>query len=392
MEEDNKDPKTKGQTEEKKEKDAIEKYNVGTLKMYISPEIIETNKSGDFKKRKLSKIYYLRKYTETPSELQQSQKTQAAAAAAAAAPAPAAAPVVAPPVAPVVAPPVAAPPLNQNLVPKVGGLFSTNSLDSDNSPTAVNQPSGSSSYSPASRGYSNESIANKPNYDAEPFISSLIKFTNAGFPTNSTVKSRVDTFFNIKSFRAYLKKLGEPITLFDTNNKTKNPSDVKFLDSGGKDSKSGADEKKRIEDRGNVLQTKPQNFEALIGSVYAFLFTNPNEQEKRQQSELSKTKTLKPSLLMVKDGDEYSLLGSKIDNQEKQLTAIGTSVVTNQLSKITSDNKINKTIEEAFNKKTGTTFPGTSSDTRRTLLFTPNQLIQAPTIDTKIDDLMAIIN
>ena len=33
----NTDPKTKGQTEEKKEKDAIEKYNVGTLKMYISP-------------------------------------------------------------------------------------------------------------------------------------------------------------------------------------------------------------------------------------------------------------------------------------------------------------------------------------------------------------------
>ena len=39
------DPKTKGQKEETKEKDAIEKYNVGTLKMYISPEIIETNKS-----------------------------------------------------------------------------------------------------------------------------------------------------------------------------------------------------------------------------------------------------------------------------------------------------------------------------------------------------------
>ena len=54
---DNKDQQTKGQREETKEKDAIEKYNVGTLKMYISPEIIETNKSGDFKKRTLSKIY-----------------------------------------------------------------------------------------------------------------------------------------------------------------------------------------------------------------------------------------------------------------------------------------------------------------------------------------------
>jgi nicotinic acid mononucleotide adenylyltransferase/O-acetyl-ADP-ribose deacetylase (regulator of RNase III) len=390
------DPKTKGQKEERKEKDAIEKYNVGTLKMYISPEIIETNKSGDFKKRKLSKIYYLRKYTETPSELQQSQKIQAAAAAPAPAPAPVAGPVAGPVAAaaapPVIAPPVAAPPLNQNLVPKVGGLFSTSSLDSDNSPTAVNRPSGSSSYSPSSTGYSNESIANKPTYDAEPFISSLIKFTNAGFPSNSTVKSRLDTFFNIKAFRAYLKKLGEPITLFDKNNKTKNPSDIKILGSGSNEPGSGVDGKKRIEDGGNKLQTKPQNYEALIGSVYAFLFTNPSEQEKRQQSESSKTKTLKPSLLMVKDGDEYSLLGSKIDNQEKQLTALGASVVTNQISKITSDNKINKTIEEAFTKKTGTTFPGTSSDTRRTLVFEPKTMDPAPTIDTKIDDLMAIIN
>jgi hypothetical protein len=41
----NDEPKTKGQTEFKKETDAINKYNVGTLKMYISPEIIETNKS-----------------------------------------------------------------------------------------------------------------------------------------------------------------------------------------------------------------------------------------------------------------------------------------------------------------------------------------------------------
>ena len=191
---DDTEPKTKGQQEEKKEKDAIEKYNVGTLKMYISPEIIETNKSGDFKKRKLSKMYYLRKYTRTPSELQQTQKISAPAE-------PVAAP-AGPVVAPAGPPPGIVPPLNQNLVPKVGGLFSTNNFDSDNSPTAVNsptvvnRPSGMSQYNNNSSGYSNESIANKPNFDSEPYISSLIKFTTAGFPPNSTIKSRVDTFFN----------------------------------------------------------------------------------------------------------------------------------------------------------------------------------------------------
>ena len=379
---------TKGQREESKEKDAIEKYNIGTLKMYISPEIIETSKSGDFKKRKLSKIYYLRKYTETPSELQQSWKTNGQAKAIE----PAAPEQVRAP-APVEAPPVTQPTLNQNLVPKVGGLFSTNNFDSENTPIAGNRQSDSSLYTPNSRNYSNNSIASKPNYDAEPYISSLIKFTTSGFPPNSTVKSRIDTFFNIKLFRSYLKKLGEPMTLFDINNKTKLPSDIDFLNPPSDSKKNISDEKKKVDDgKGNILQIKPQNYEALIGSVYAFLFTKPSEQEIRQQSELSRARTLKPSLLMVKDGDEYSLLGSKIDNKERQISAIGTPILTNTLSKITSDNKINKTIEEAFIKKTGTNFPGTSSDTRRTLLYTPENLEKVPNVDTNVDNLMTIIN
>ena len=54
---------TKGQKEETKETDAIKQYNIGTLKMYVSPQIIETNKTGDFKKKKLNKIYNVRKFT-----------------------------------------------------------------------------------------------------------------------------------------------------------------------------------------------------------------------------------------------------------------------------------------------------------------------------------------
>jgi hypothetical protein len=270
---DNTEIKTKGQEEEKKEKNAIEKYNVGTLKMYISPEIIETNKSGDFKKRKLSKMYYLRKYTRTPSELQQTQKINGQTE-------PVAPPVAkvaqaAPIAAPAGPPPGIAPPLNQNLVPKVGGLFSTNNFDSDNSPTAinsptvVNRPSGMSQYNNNSSGYSNESIANKPNFDSEPYISSLIKFTTAGFPPNSTVKSRVDTFFNIKLFRAYLKKLGEPITLFDTNNKTISPNMIDGLSPASSSSSDKPNEKKRIEDGNkNVIQIKSQNEEELKKTYY----------------------------------------------------------------------------------------------------------------------------
>ena len=60
--------------ENKKQTEAINKYIIGTLKMYISPEIFIKNASGDTKKRKMPSIYYTRRYTETPSEVQKTQK------------------------------------------------------------------------------------------------------------------------------------------------------------------------------------------------------------------------------------------------------------------------------------------------------------------------------
>ena len=69
------EPKTRRVKEEEKEKIATDKYNIGTLKMYIAPDLLQISSSGQGKKRKLHKIYYKRSYTETPSELQQAQKT-----------------------------------------------------------------------------------------------------------------------------------------------------------------------------------------------------------------------------------------------------------------------------------------------------------------------------
>ena len=61
--------------ENKKQTEAINKYIIGTLKMYIAPEIFVKNASGNTKKRKMPSIYYTRQYTETPSEVQKTQKT-----------------------------------------------------------------------------------------------------------------------------------------------------------------------------------------------------------------------------------------------------------------------------------------------------------------------------
>ena len=49
----------------------IKKFNIGTLQMFISPEILSLTSK---ERKKIDKIYYKREYTVTPSELQKSQK------------------------------------------------------------------------------------------------------------------------------------------------------------------------------------------------------------------------------------------------------------------------------------------------------------------------------
>ena len=60
--------------ENKKQTEAINKYIIGTLKMYIDPEIFVKNTSGNTKKRKMPSIYYTRQYTKTTGEVQKIQK------------------------------------------------------------------------------------------------------------------------------------------------------------------------------------------------------------------------------------------------------------------------------------------------------------------------------
>ena len=60
--------------ENTKQTEAINKYIIGTLKIYITPEIFVKNTSGDTKKRKMPSIYYTRQYTKTLGEVQKIQK------------------------------------------------------------------------------------------------------------------------------------------------------------------------------------------------------------------------------------------------------------------------------------------------------------------------------
>ncbi len=57
-------------------------------------------------------------------------------------------------------------------------------------------------------------------------VASLVKFNNSGFPNNVTIPARIDTFFNINLFKAFLKKLGEPVKLYGNDNQVVSVDDI----------------------------------------------------------------------------------------------------------------------------------------------------------------------
>ena len=71
IEDDEKEELTWYEKEQNKTANIIKKYNIGTLQMFISHEILSLTSK---ERKKIDKIYYKREYTETPSELQKSQK------------------------------------------------------------------------------------------------------------------------------------------------------------------------------------------------------------------------------------------------------------------------------------------------------------------------------
>ena len=54
------------ENQQNKTANIIKKYNIGTLQMFISPEILSMTSK---ERKKIDKVYYKREYTETPSEL-----------------------------------------------------------------------------------------------------------------------------------------------------------------------------------------------------------------------------------------------------------------------------------------------------------------------------------
>jgi hypothetical protein len=138
-----------------------------------------------------------------------------------------------------------------------------------------------------------------------------------------------------------LKKLGNPITIRDKNNKPidvenalgpntktgidgreknieKSIEESKFKEIFGrpnreKSSEPTLKEYTKVDVPGNIkfwsTSEKPQK----IGKAFIFLYTIPSPQESRQQAQLSgtgrNTNANRPMMLMVKDGSEYSLIG-----------------------------------------------------------------------------------
>ena len=383
----------------------IKKYNIGTLQIFISPEILSMTSK---ERKRIDKIYYRKEYTTTTSDLQKSQKDyekelalqksqkeqkeqrdnivkQAAV--------PPALPAIPPP-ANVVPPALPAPPRPAPVAPNAdlkkkqlmigGGIFDSEFNDDrgrlyerERERERVDPYSGMQARSTTSSSITASSLLGSATKDAEPFIASLVKFNNSGFPNNATIKARVDTFFNINLFKAFLKKLGEPIKLYGNDSQLVSVDDIEILNESKSQKKD--DSKKKVfetdqKTEGSFITNwyPSQEQKKLIGSVYAFIYTTPTEQEKRQASEMNK-KIPDASMLMIKEGDNYRLIGGDVDNREKIFSGYGApSVVSSKYNSVTDENTVANQINSYYRRITAqSSLPVAISNTGLRFIYEP---------------------
>ena len=239
--------------------------------------------------------------------------------------------------------------------------------------------------------------------DSEPFIASLVKFNNSGFPNNTTIKGRVDTFFNINLFKAFLKKLGEPIKLYGNDNQVVSVDDIDTLNRDKEQQKGDkANSKYKVyetdqQTQGNFITNwyPAQEQKTLIGSVYAFIYTRPTEQEIKQQVDSGK-KVPASSMLMIKEGDNYRLIGGPVDNKVKTYYpgfSSSVSLSTDKYNSETSERTVDSQINDYYKRVTGQGYlPQSVSNTARRFVYEPESSL-SPNIDAKSDikDLKSVI-
>ena len=404
------------ENQQNKTANIIKKYNIGTLQMFISPEILSMTSK---ERKKIDKIYYRREYTETPSELQKSrkeyekelelqnkqkeQKEQQENIAKQA--------VVddkAPPALPLSPIPAVLPKRKEIMVG--GGFFDSDFNDSrgmyDNERRRVDANAfrtGTGTGIGTTTSSESSSLLTRVSKDSEPFIASLIKFNNSGFPNNVTIKARIDTFFNINLFKAFLKRLGEPIKLYGNDNQIVSVDDVDALNRDKEQQKGDkSNSKNKVYEtdqktQGNYITNwyPAQEQKILIGSVYAFIYTRPTEQEMKQQSELGK-KVPSASMLMIKEGDNYRLIGGPIDNKVKVAYpgyGNNVSVSTDKYNSETSDRTVESQINDYYKRITGQSYlPQSISNTARRFIYEPeSSFVSGVDAKTDVKDLKTVI-
>jgi hypothetical protein len=389
------------ENQQNKTANIIKKYNIGTLQIFISPEILSMTSK---ERKRIDKIYYRKDYTRTPSELQKSQKEyekelefqnkqkeqkeqrdniakQAAV--------PPALPAIPPPPNIVKPAPLPVAP-NADLKKKQlmigGGIFDSDFNDDrgrlyererERERERMDPYNGMQARTTRTSSITTSSLLDSATKEAEPFISSLVKFNNSGFPNNATIKARVDTFFNINLFKAFLKKLGEPIKLYGNDSQPVSVDDIEILNEPKNQKKD--DSKKKVfetdqKTEGSFITNwyPSQEQKKLIGYVYAFIYTTPTEQEKKQALEMSK-KIPEASMLMIKEGDNYRLISGPIDNREKVFAGYGAPTISsNKFKSDTDESTVANQINSEYRKITGeSSLPVALSNTGLRFIYEP---------------------
>lgn len=309
-------------------KNLNQKYDVGTLKMLIKPQLLEAEKDDKIDqsalKRGLNKVYYKRKFTEAPSETRLTEKIKEQEGKKST--------------------DEKKPEFSESLPPieqlQKGGA-SDDELDYDVDDAKLQKLK------------ERQMRFSKINPEAEPFISSYIKFNDNGFQKNLSLKQKIDTFFDLKLFHSYIKKIGNPISLFDKNNKI--ITDYSTLTSRKIESLSTqtttTDKNKNsveIPGQGKLTQYDP-TINYLLGNVFILIMTRPTSEQMQEQS--GKTQqSYKPKLMMIKDINTYSLIGTSIENKEERKT--------------TTLEEVSKAIDESLVRYTGSATLPTAIATR----------------------------
>lgn len=182
----------------------------------------------------------------------------------------------------------------------------------------------------------------------DPYFSPLVRFTDNGFAKNDTLKNKLDTFFDMRLFQNYLLRIGKPMKLYDKNNNEIKANDYNKTEK----SKEQEDKEKEEESIIKLVQSMPDD----VQKVYVMLMAKTKIRSVSTQNEVM-------SIMMIDNNKTFTLPGGDITK---------TMLTSSNLQGIPSTSiPVLKKTEIVFKNMTGSSLPETSTRSMRRYVYLP---------------------